>query len=440
MFFNLDRADVRVAEATGLTLFQVDERPAAEIERQPELSTLFALTRVLGPLARGVTNEVFYICSVEPPPHFLRRAVAASGGKLQVRKEPPLDYEGVPDQPEDLADEAFRRLAYRVLRERNAELDDPALETLMHDLPPMPTREEDELPFWTRLLEFSAVLGELLRAKFGGRWVTAANLAVVPFAFRLGIDNGPRYILCNVMGKTQQFLENGGRGGAMALLRSAEEYEPPEMAIRPARFMLKPSSWPGRLEMVCHPLVRWRDPRVAVPWVAYGEEQPDSFNILLKASLKEGVFETLHAQATEHLKAIELEPNELVQDSFEMLVALGQPYAAEKVLDVAYLRSLHERLQSPSLLVGIPRRGFFFVMSARVEPRLLKMFADFCQAHYKRGEAEPICPTPLLIEGGRISGFAWTEGKEATKLVRVAEPDIQPPRGLFNRLLGKLRN
>ena len=373
MFSNLDRADVRLAEATGLTVFQVDERPAAEIQRQPELSTLFALTRVLGPLSRGMTNEVFYICSVEPPPHFLCRAVAASGGKLQVRKEPPLTYEGVPDQPEDLADEAFRRLAYRVLRERNAELDEPALETLMHDLPEIPTREEDELPFWTRLLEFSAVLGELLRAKFGGRWVTAPSLSVVPFAFRLGINSPSRYILCNVVGKTQEFLLNGGRGGAMGLLRSAEEHEPPETAVRPARFMLKPTSWPGRYGMVCQPLVTWRDPRVAVPWVAYGEELPDSFNPLLRASLKEGVFEVLHAQAIEHLKAIELDPRELVQDSFEMLVALGQPYAAEKVLDADFLRSLHERLRSPSLLVGIPRRGYFFVMSARVDPRFLKM-------------------------------------------------------------------
>jgi len=440
MFYNLDRADVRLAEASGLTLFQVDERPAAEIQRQPELSTLFALTRVLGPLARGVTNEVFYICSVEPPPHFLWRAVAASGGKLQVRKEPPLAYEGAPDQPEDLADEAFRRLAYRVLRERNAELDEPALETLMHDLPEVPTREEDELPFWTRLLEFSAVLGELLRAKFGGRWVTAPSLAVVPFAFRLGINSPSRYILCNVVGKTQEFLLNGGKGGAMGLLRSVEEHEPPETAVRPARFMLKPTSWPGRFGMICQPLVTWRDPRVAVPWIAYGEELPDSFNPLLKASLKEGVFEELHAQALEHLKAIELDPRELVQDSFEMLVVLGQPYAAEKVLDADFLRSLHERLRSPSLLVGIPRRGYFFVMSARVEPRLLKMFADFCQAHHKRGDAEPICPTPLLIEDGTISGFLWTEGKEVTKLVRVAEPDPEPPRGLFNRLLGKLRN
>jgi hypothetical protein len=439
MFSKLDRDYVGIAEATGFTLFQRDERPAAEIQRQAELSTLFALTQVLGPLATGATNEVIYVC-VEPPPAFLRRAIAASGGKLQVHQEPPLAYEGVPGSPADLADEVFRRLAYRVLRERNAELDEPALETLMHDLPPVPTGDEDELPFWTRLFEFSAVIGELLRAKFGGRWVTAPGLAVVPFAFRLGIESGPRYILCNVVGKTQQFLENGGRDGAMKLLRNAEEYGPSGAALMPVRMMLKPAHWPGRHAMVCQPLVTWKDPRVAVPWITYGEELPDSFSHLLKASLKQEALEPLHAQALNHLKTIELDPRELVQDSFEMFVVLGQPYAAEKVLDADFLRSLHTHLRSPSLLVGIPRKGFFFAMSARVEPRFLKMFADFCQAHYKRRDAEPICATPLLIEDGTISGFVWAEPEGATKLVRVAEPDTEPPRGLFNRILGRMRS
>jgi len=440
MYFRLDRSDVRLAQAEGLTFFQVDDRPAAEIQRQEELSILFVLTRVLGPLSAGVTGEVFYVCSHEQPPDFLWRAVAASGGKLQVQKGPPLAYEGVPVPPEDLADEAFRRLAHRVLRERNAALDEHLLEALLGELPPIPVKEEDELPFWTRFVELSALLGEMLRAKYGGRWVTAPRLALVPFAFRLGIENGPRYILNNVVGKLEKFLENGAPAGAVGLLRSAEEHEPPGTALRPVHLMLKPAHWPGRHGAVCQPLATWRDPRVALPWVAYGEQLPDSFNPLLQASLKEGAFEALHAQALEHLKAIALEPRELVQGAFELRVVLGQPYAAEKLLDAGFVRSLHERLRSPALLAGIPRRGFLFVMSARVEPRLLKFFLDFCKEQDKRGDSEPLCSTPLLIEDGKISGFLWASPKGEPKLVRAAELNTEPPRGLFNRLLARVRS
>jgi hypothetical protein len=438
VFSSLDGADMIVTHAQGRRCLQTDHRSAEEIQQQEELSTLFALTRVLGPIAKGVADEVVYVCA-EPPPEFLRRAVAVAGGKLQVQAGQVLVYEGILGQPEELADDAFRRLAHRVLRERNASLAESALEALERELLPAPDKEKEEPVYWTRVAELAAVTGELLRAKFGGRWVAAPQTATIPFAFRLGTGNEAKYVLSNVAGKAERFLENGTRDSLVDLLRSAEDQEHASPEPRPVFLMLKPAEWPGHDTMASQPLVTWRDPRVAVPWLTYGEDLPNLFGHISKDNLQAHELEALHAQSLESLKTVSLEAIEVDEEPLKVLAFFGSFYAAEKVLDIDLMRTLHERLGSPSLVAGIPRRGLLYVMDARVTPTLLRVFCGMCEMQYSRGESEPISMTPLLIEDGQISGFIWVRPKGDAKLVRATELNTAPPRGFFSRLFGWTR-
>jgi hypothetical protein len=439
MFSSLDRADTVVSHTQGRRCFQTDHRSAAEIQQQEELSILFALTRVLSPIATGVADEVVYVCA-EPPPEFLRRAVASAGGMLQLHPGPALTYEGVLGKPEELADDAFRRLAYRVLRERNASLDERALEALQQAMLPAPGKDEDELVYWTRVAKLAAVTGELLRAKFGGTWVAAPQAATIPFAFRLGTGSSSRYTLSNAAGKAERFLQNGASESLMGLLHSAEDQTHPNLEPNRVFFMLKAAEWPGHATLASRPLVTWRDPRAVVPWLTYGEDLPNSFGHFSKDNLQAQAIDALHTQALESLKTVSVEELELDQEPLKMRVFFGPFYAAEKVLDIDFMRTVHERLGSPSLVVGIPRRGLLYVMDARVNPTLLRVFCGMCEMQYTRGESEPISMTPLLIEDGQIAGFVWVRPQGDARLVRAAELNASSPHGFFKRLFGWMRS
>lgn len=438
MFSSLDRADMVVSHTRGRRCFQTDHRSAAEIQQEEEVSILFALTRVLGPMIKVAADEVVYLCA-EPPPEFLQRAVAAAGGMLQIKEGPALVYEGLLNQPEEFADDAFRRLAHRVLRERNVSLDESALEALVRELVPAPNKETDEPVYWTRVVELAAVMGELLRAKFGGRWVTEPLPTTIPFAFRLEVGGSAKYVLSNVAGKAERFLANGARDSLASLLHSAADQEQRSPPSGPVFLMLKAFEWPDHETLASRPLTTWRDPRAVMPWVTYGKTLPNLFGHFSKDNLDARAIEALHTHALESLKTVSVEELALHQGGLEVRAFFGPFYAAEKVLDIDFMRGLHERSGSPSLVAGIPRRGLLYVMDARVKPTLLRVFCSMCQMQYARGESEPISMTPLLIEDGQITGFVWVRPQGDAKLVRAAELDTASPRAFFRRLFGGKR-
>ena len=109
MYCSLDSIDIVTQnEETGRKSFlQTDHRSAEVIQHAREVSTLFALTRVLN-ARRAIEPEeepvdVLYVCS-EPPPDFLRSVVTSAGGRVQINDEPVGVYEGPIGTPEDLAE------------------------------------------------------------------------------------------------------------------------------------------------------------------------------------------------------------------------------------------------------------------------------------------------------------------------------------------------
>jgi hypothetical protein len=444
MFSSLDRVDlVTQDKATGKKRFiQTDHRSAREIRQEEELSILFALARVMNARWMGEPEgaTVEYVCT-EPPPDFLRRTVVSAGGRIQIHEQQTSPYEGVLGTPEELADTAFRRLAHRVVRERSWVLEERSLVELQREHADAPDPEEDELGYWTRVVELAAVTGELLRAKFGGRWVEAPRMATIPFAFRLGPEGESRPLISPV-GKAEKFLVNGERDSLVQLLRMAEDHGGQATGPRPVLLTLKIATWAGRDKTVCQPLIDWRDPTMPIPWMAYGEDLPNSFAIFIRDGARERDIGLLHAEALDNLKAVEVQIEEVDAGELKLLAVSGHYFAAEKVVDVGFMKRMHERLGSKLLVAGVPRRGLLLITNAIVQPRIMSAFLAICEAEYEKKSSEPICSTPLLIQEGKVSGLVREGGEEDTP--PVSHPAPAPPRapaaeprpGFFSRLFG----
>lgn len=208
MYYDLDRIDV----IAGPYRIQTDDRTRAEIEQEPELSVLFALSRVRS--ARLLRPEEIAAMPASSPhkpiiygaydvPAFLAKAVAAAGGVIQdpdtnVQYAPPCPVETM----SELADRAFAGLAERARRRLAAPDLIAALRTLenetlasppMHDEtagPNVDADDDDRRHYWARVCELSALAGEILRSRHGGAWteIEEEEVDTIPFGFQLRPD------------------------------------------------------------------------------------------------------------------------------------------------------------------------------------------------------------------------------------------------------------
>lgn len=118
MYCSLDKVDLAAQVDGRAVAIQTDHRPAAEIEAAPELSVLYAMSRVLNArshliLEGAAKAEVHYVVAEDPPP-MLREALAATGAVIERMNEglEPLG-EGSEDAASALADRMFAALARR---------------------------------------------------------------------------------------------------------------------------------------------------------------------------------------------------------------------------------------------------------------------------------------------------------------------------------------
>jgi hypothetical protein len=436
MYSSLDSIDIVTQnEETGRKSFlQTDHRSAEVIQHTRELSTLFALTRVLN--ARQAIEpedgpvDVLYVCS-EPPPEFLRGVVTSAGGRVQINDEPVSVYEGLIGPPEELAEDAFRRLAYRAAQARGASLDEHFLSALQGAYAQTPGAEQDESGYWSRVAELAAVVGELLRAQHGGRWVEAPGRATIPFAFRLAGEDGASTVL-DVVGRAERFLTNGERDSLVLLLRTAREQALADSLPGRVLFTLKPSDWDMREEVLCRALFS-PEAGAAAPLMVYGEDLPDTFAFFKREGTREEELDALHAQALENLRATSVELQEIGEGPRRVLAVSGHYFAAEKVLDIVFLRAMHERLASEVLLAAVPRKGLLLLASALVQPALMAEFLDLCARQYESHHSSPISPTPLIIQDGVIRGFVQGDPEQASSSRAARMPGaLNGPSGLKN--------
>ncbi|MBK7077724.1 MAG: hypothetical protein IPH44_36050 [Myxococcales bacterium] len=435
MFSSLHKIDIVATSPTdgGATLLvQTDHRTPAEVGADQGLSMIFALTRMLVPRSgEYATATVRYTC-VEAVHPLLETAAAACGAELEGARQA-RDLTAVARQdPADLADAAFATMGRRVMAERGLAVDEGGLTELVEAMARPPALDDDELGHYTALVELAAATGEVLRARFGGRWVRdLAQHSVVPFVFQLAVGNDMR---ANVVGKAEKYFRFGAIDSPVLLLRGGEDATVDE---GPLLFTLKPAGWEPAATLVAEPIAPGLEAAGAsVPLMVYGHDRPNTFAMLGKDKADVPPLPTLRAQALRTLAELEVETERLDVRGTEIVVVHGSYFAAEKILDAAFLRRLHAELGCELLAAAVPEKSRLLVTQGVAAPAALAGFMAVAQGIYDADEGgRQLSPTVFAIQDGAIVGVLTADGASP----RATGPAGDPPkkRSFWRRLFGK---
>lgn len=414
-----------VADADGITkLIQTDHRDTEEMAAEPEISVLFAIARILSAKAYGVRSgkpdaQVVYGCMNTPSKEVVE-AIAACGGllALEVGKDKPLAPVAV--TPGELADAAFRNLAKRALAATGLSDYAAALHALEAEIAAdPPDAEDDEITYWTRVLELSALTGEVLRAAHGGQWIEHTEQTELPFAFAITSD---RLVLPT--NRAARFIREGEDESMFLMLASAREHDL-DLDKQPVLPSLRSRTDVEGMGCLFRPLLeKSQDPEL--PVIAYGHDTPTAFG-LMKAD-QHTYSDELHRDAVANLASQDVTVEEVEIADVQLSVVSGGFFATEKILDPGFMRTLH-RTHGDLLAVIVPARGLMMVTSATDDPQrtttLLKLIAEKESAS-SRGISTAI----LLVQDGTVVGHA--------KLGDAAPPPEPPKKpGFFGRLFGR---
>lgn len=426
MYSSLTKIDL--ASSNPDRFVQTDHRERAEIEAEPEISVLFALTRVLNARNYAETKSsdgrVVYAAAAESLPPFLLEALAASGAMIErMAEHSAIEPPATAATPGELADQAFRALAQRVSRRCGltdfaAVLRAVEAETLADP----PALEEDEPAYWTRVLELAAVVCEVVRARHGGRWQESER-AVVPFGFAIG--DGNQLVLPT--NRAQRFIADGDSESMFLLLASAQE----STEGGPMLPNLRARSEAILENMAFRPLLEGLPgDHEDVPVIVYGTDRPTSFAIMTTSESED--LEAVHAQALENLAAQEVSVDPLEVGGIKLLVVSGNYYASEKLLDARFMRDLHRRTGQELLCVVVPRRGLMFVGGGAPSDRE-QLGLLHAMAQEEASTTRSISTAILLVQGGAVVGRISLEP------ARGGDPEPPPAKkpGLLRRLFGR---
>lgn len=432
MFSSLHKIDIVATSPAGaMTLVQTDHRTPAEVGADQGLSMIFALTRMLVPRTGEYAEATVQYACVGAVHPLLETAAAACGAELEgerVRR----DLTAVAKQaPEDLADAAFTTVGRRVLAERGLAVDEAGLTALVEAMASPPGIDDDELGHYTAMVELAAATGEVLRARFGGRWVRdVAQHSAVPFVFQLAVGDDMR---ANVVGKVEKYFRFGAIDSPVLLLRGGEDATVDE---GPLLFTLKPAGWEPAAKLVAEPIAPGLEAAGAsVPLMVYGHDRPNTFAMLGKDKADVPPLPELRARALRTLAEVEVEIERLELGGIELLVVHGSYFAAEKILDVAFMRRLHDELGCELLAAAVPEKSRLLVTKGVAAPAALAGFLAVAKGIFDADEGgRQVSPTVFAIQDGAIVGVLSADG--ATAGTAASEP---PPkkRGFWQRLFGK---
>ena len=452
MYCSIDKIDL-AAKVDGKPIaVQTDLRSREEILDAPELSILFAMARIVNARAQLADDghrdaAVHYVVAAEPPA-MLREALAAAGGTLSIGDTP---YETRADSRLEvleggsahavgvLADRTFKDLAKRAAARVGVRDLAMALRMLEDQTYANPPDRDDEILYWTRVLELSALAGELLRTKYAGRWVQS-DRALVPFGFQLTAADTVMF----PTNRAQRVVEDGRAESMFQLLIAAEE-----TLQRPASGRLMPSLR-DRRDVVLDEIV-WRpvvsdDAPADLPIIVCGIDGESTFGMLRKEALPKPP-EAALAEAYANLADEEVQLDDVAGGDADarIIVVSGSFYAAEKVLDREFMRSLHDDLGADLIAAAAPARGCLLVGKITDEPVSIARFAELARARYDASGGRSISPAVLLVSDGRVAGYVrGPEDHDPTEPhERLADRTPAPAsgtsfgRGLWRRLFGR---
>jgi hypothetical protein len=420
VYWSLDQIDILAEREKGgpIQIVLTDHRERAQIDEEPEISVLFAMTRVIASRhtmtsdGRAIERVVYKAKHALPP--YLVEALRSVDAAI----EQPESFEGPANGAATAAivERAFDALADRVARRTG--LTDPAavLRVLEAETTSTPIRREgDEGAYWTRILELMAVTGRVMRAARDVAWVVSTQ-TTVPFGLEIAEAN-----VALPYNRALRFIESGESESMFLLIASVDEMARPDEA-RPIMPSLRDRAEAVRGGYLCSGLID--DPRA--PVIAYGRDGEKTFALFTRA--KSGVdLDDVTEPALLNIAAHEVDWVEGDLDGVHVAIVDGDWFASEKLLDEAFMRGVHEALDAECLAAGVPHRRCLVISSANDVDAL----ARIVEREHDGAGARRICRHVLLVRDGRVVSVAGNR-----------EPPSEPttkPRGFFARLFGRRR-
>ena len=420
MYASLDKIDAATDEGEH---YQTDHRTRAEIEDTPELSVLFALTRVRN--ARRHDSAVRDPVAVYVPKHalpaFLEEAIAAAGGVIEDFTRGVRHTGARPSaSAAELADRAFQGLAARVCRRLETSDAETALRALEAEIAASPPRRpEDEIGYWTGICELCALTGEILRARCGGGWVDAEH-SVIPFGFSHG--EGRIALPSN---RAQSCVEDGPPESMSHVIAAVLDVQVGAPSTGPLLPSLRTRDDAIALGSPYRPLFDGAEQLPELPVIIYGRDTPSTF-AMLRATGDEDIPQ-LHAEALRNLAAQDASVEMLEQDGAIVAVVADSFYAAEKLLDTAFMQTLHARF-GELIAASVPRRGLLLATAADGAGKLAALTEHEARGSRRLGEAV------VLVQGGQIVGLAQVS--DASRPADASPAPAKKP-GWLSRLFGR---
>ena len=441
MYCSIDKIDLAARIEGRPVAVQTDHRAYAEIEAEPELSVLYAMARVLNARTHlyesGHADAVVHYAVNHEPPALLREAIGAVGGTLERGKR--LEVLGIANEvlASELADRCFSALAQRVKSRIGSRDVAIALRMLEDQTFTDPPSRDDEPAYWQRVLELAALAGELLRAKYPGHWVQT-DRALVPFGFQ--VQSGAAVMFPT--NRAQRVIEDGADESLFKLLLAAEETVQRPTDAMTGRLMpsLRSRSDIELDEVVWRPIVDDQGP-LDLPVVVCGVDGESTFGMIRREAMAKTV-DAAFEEALANLGDEEVQCEEIEIAGLTVIMVSGNFYAAEKILDREFMKSLHEELGSELLAASTPARGCLLVTANYHDNQSLARFAAIAHARHEDGGGRAISPAVLLVEKGRVAGYVRgpNDPKERPETVtaRAETVPAAPKRvGLWRRLLGR---
>lgn len=450
MYCSIDKVDIAARVDGRPIAVQTDDRARAAIEAEPELSILYAMARVLNARTHlsesGHPDAVVHYAVCEDPPPLLREALGAVGGTLERGKLVESLGTANPRVASELADRSFTALAQRAAARVGSRDIAIALRMLEDQTFADPPQRDDEPRYWRRVLELAALAGELLRARYPGRWVQT-DRALVPFGFQ--VQSGAAVMFPT--NRAQRVIEDGPDESLFKLLLAAEETVQHPTDATTGRLMpsLRHRADIELDEVVWRPLIGDQGP-LDLPVVVCGIDGESTFGMIRREALAKAVDEAFD-EALLNLGDEHVQCEEIEIAGLEIIMVSGNFYAAEKILDREFMKSLHDALGSDLLAASTPARGCLLVTADFRDHAALARFSAIARARHEDGGGRAISPAVLLVERGRVAGYVRGPGDpddrgEPAAMATHAEtpatraktvPEAPKRVGLWRRLLGR---
>jgi hypothetical protein len=435
MYSSIDRVDVVGETPEGALLVQTDHRSVSEIEQEPELSVLFALARILNAQHIAKAKQLKVAAIVYTPilgaPPFLVDALGTVGAHLEDMTTMQRTRLSSDRDPAELADHMFTALAAVVCERVGADGPEQALAFVEDDHGAAygaAPDEDNEIAYWTTVFELMALTGEIIRARAGGSWVVADH-GSVPFGFKL--PTGSVLLPGN---RAQRCLDEGAQEGMTVLLGSLDTLARPAVGVSgegPILPTLRSRAEAEGGNYVTRALFEKLPSDVEVPLICYGHDGEATLALVRHDS---GDPPIDHAAALANLRSQKVEIEELEVAGVKLLSVGDCFFAAEKLLDVAFMKGLAMRLGDDMIGAAVPRRGVLLVTGLGKTPLNGGMLRFIAAGEFAKAGSRGICPNVFIVQHGEPIGLVLPGNT-----LHSSPPDDEPPRkrGFFSRLFGR---